>query len=117
MVVAAPSLPPAVYYGYSQARRRFMRKSFHVPSGRATLAGEIVGRGEPIVFLHARVADRRMWDHQICKLGVSHQLSCGLSTGGRRVASHDHDAARVGNPQDDMVGFVGCKSSNSSGER
>jgi pimeloyl-ACP methyl ester carboxylesterase len=50
-----------------------MRKSFQVPSGRAMLAGEIVGRGEPIVFLHARVADRRMWEHQIRKIGATYQ--------------------------------------------
>jgi pimeloyl-ACP methyl ester carboxylesterase len=50
-----------------------MRKSFQVPSGRAMLAGEIVGHGQPIVFLHARVADRRMWEHQTRKIGTTHQ--------------------------------------------
>lgn len=34
---------------------------FDVTSGAATLVGEEAGDGEPVVFLHARVADRRSW--------------------------------------------------------
>lgn len=33
-----------------------------VRSGEATLVGEVRGDGDAIVFLHAGVADRRMWD-------------------------------------------------------
>ncbi|KER70148.1 alpha/beta hydrolase [Burkholderia cepacia] len=50
-----------------------MTNRFHVKSGRAALATEIVGRGAPIVFLHARVADRRMWDRQMREIGANLQ--------------------------------------------
>ncbi|MFM0739917.1 alpha/beta hydrolase [Paraburkholderia xenovorans] len=71
-----------------------MRKSFQVPSGRATLAGEIVGRGEPIVFLHARVADRRMWDHPIRTIGATHQAIAydRRGFGETRARAEDHSS-------------------------
>ncbi|MBN3838348.1 alpha/beta hydrolase [Burkholderia sp. Ac-20349] len=50
-----------------------MTNRFHVKSGRAALATEVVGRGAPIVFLHARVADRRMWDRQMREIGANLQ--------------------------------------------
>jgi len=36
-----------------------------VKSGAATLACEVVGTGPPVVFLHAGVGDRRMWNAQV----------------------------------------------------
>lgn len=36
-----------------------------IPSGRATLAAEIVGSGAPVVFLHANICDRRRWRAQV----------------------------------------------------
>lgn len=30
----------------------------------ASLYYEILGEGEPLIFLHAGIADRRMWDEQ-----------------------------------------------------
>ncbi|CAG1007133.1 2-hydroxy-6-oxononadienedioate/2-hydroxy-6-oxononatrienedioate hydrolase [Burkholderiales bacterium] len=36
-----------------------------IRSGRATLVAEAAGEGSPVVFLHAGVADRRMWRGQL----------------------------------------------------
>jgi pimeloyl-ACP methyl ester carboxylesterase len=40
-------------------------QTFTVPSGRANLWVEADGTGDPVVLLHAGVADRRMWRGQI----------------------------------------------------
>jgi 3-oxoadipate enol-lactonase len=32
---------------------------------RASLSYEVVGNGEPLVLIHAGIADRRMWDGQL----------------------------------------------------
>lgn len=37
--------------------------------GAAALRAYSVGRGRPVVFLHAGVADSRMWDHQLSGIG------------------------------------------------
>lgn len=42
-----------------------MGMSTHVRSGRAMLAVESFGQGRPIAFLHASVADRRMWRAEV----------------------------------------------------
>ena len=69
-------------------------KSFRTTSGRATLATDVIGIGEPIVFLHARVADRRMWRQQMCDIGASHQAIAYDRRGfGETVAeTEDHSA-------------------------
>ncbi len=41
-----------------------------IVSGRAVLAADIVGEGTPVVFLHAGVADRRMWSAQLATTGM-----------------------------------------------
>jgi pimeloyl-ACP methyl ester carboxylesterase len=43
-----------------------------IPSGGAVLAVDVEGAGSPIVFLHAGVADRRMWRAQLTALGETH---------------------------------------------
>lgn len=43
----------------------------NVRSGNAELAAEVHGTGVPVVFLHAGVADRRMWRAQIAALGAA----------------------------------------------
>jgi pimeloyl-ACP methyl ester carboxylesterase len=50
-----------------------MRSSHRIPSGRATLAADVVGRGDPVVFLHAAVADRRMWRAQLEGVGTGNK--------------------------------------------
>lgn len=44
-----------------------------VASGRATLAAEVSGSGNPVVFLHAAVADTRMWSAQMAGVSASHK--------------------------------------------
>jgi pimeloyl-ACP methyl ester carboxylesterase len=41
-----------------------------ISSGRALLAAEVVGTGDPVVFLHANVCDRRMWRAQLDGVGL-----------------------------------------------
>jgi pimeloyl-ACP methyl ester carboxylesterase len=45
-----------------------------VPFGAARIAAELAGAGQPLVFLHAGVADRRMWRHQLSALASSYQV-------------------------------------------
>jgi pimeloyl-ACP methyl ester carboxylesterase len=47
-----------------------MQPSHRIPSGRATLAVSSVGHGDPVVFLHANVGDRRMWRVQLDAIGA-----------------------------------------------
>ena len=49
-----------------------MATHFTVSSAGARLAGESNGRGTPVVFLHAGVADRRMYARQLTELGQRH---------------------------------------------
>jgi pimeloyl-ACP methyl ester carboxylesterase len=50
-----------------------MSSTVRIPSGSAVLAAEVVGSGDPVVFLHARVADRRMWRAQLDGIGASNK--------------------------------------------
>tara|TARA_E500000318_G_scaffold74376_1_gene69018 strand:+ start:78 stop:896 length:819 start_codon:yes stop_codon:yes gene_type:complete len=47
-----------------------MCKSHIVQSGSASLAVERIGTGHPVVFLHANVADSRMWFAQMDSIGA-----------------------------------------------
>ena len=65
-----------------------------ITSGRATLATEVIGSGEPIVFLHARVADRRMWCQQMREIGAGHQAIAYDRRGfGETVAEAENHSA------------------------
>jgi pimeloyl-ACP methyl ester carboxylesterase len=44
-----------------------------IVSNRARLAVDVSGGGEPVVFLHAAVCDRRMWRAQMVGISVTHQ--------------------------------------------
>jgi len=44
-----------------------------IASGRAMLAAEVVGSGDPVVFLHAGVCDRRMWRAQLDGVGANNK--------------------------------------------
>jgi pimeloyl-ACP methyl ester carboxylesterase len=50
-----------------------MRSNHQIASGRARLAVKFVGRGDPVVFLHAAVCDSRMWRAQLDAVGASHK--------------------------------------------
>ena len=45
-----------------------------VPVGTAQTAAEWTGGGQPVVFLHAAVADRRMWHHQLAALASRYHV-------------------------------------------
>lgn len=45
-----------------------------VAVGTAPIAAEWAGSGQPIVFLHANVADRRMWRHQFDAFAASNRV-------------------------------------------
>ena len=47
-----------------------MRSSHLVQSGSASLAVESIGTGHPVIFLHANVADSRMWHAQMESIGT-----------------------------------------------
>jgi pimeloyl-ACP methyl ester carboxylesterase len=50
-----------------------MSSNHRIASGRATLAAEVVGRGDPVVFLHAGVCDSRMWHAQLDGVGATNK--------------------------------------------
>lgn len=45
-----------------------------VTSGTSRIAVEWAGEGQPILFLHANIADRRMWSHQLNALAASYRV-------------------------------------------
>ena len=46
----------------------------NIISGEAELAVESAGSGEPIIFIHAGVADRRMWGPQVEAFSSSYHV-------------------------------------------
>ncbi len=44
-----------------------------IKSGNAVLAAEIAGSGDPVILLHAAVADRRMWRDTAARLAATHR--------------------------------------------
>jgi len=74
---------------------------FKVASGRATLAGCETGEGPALVFLHAGVADKRMWQDQLAALNGSHRVIAydrrgfGETRGQAETFSHVDDLAAV----------------------
>ncbi len=71
-----------------------MRISHKIAAGRAILAGEVMGRGQPVVFLHAAVCDSRMWHAQLDAVAASHQgIAYDRRGFGQTVAeTEDHSA-------------------------
>lgn len=49
---------------------RHLRSVHRVSAGAASLFVEVISQGEPVVFLHAAVADRRMWSRQCNGIGL-----------------------------------------------
>jgi pimeloyl-ACP methyl ester carboxylesterase len=50
-----------------------MNSNHQIASGQARLAVNVVGRGDPIVFLHAAVCDSRMWRAQLDAVGATNK--------------------------------------------
>lgn len=67
-----------------------------VRSGRAALATDCVGDGRPVVFLHAGVADRRMWRHQVAASSGSHRAIAYDRRGFGSTAPVDEGFSQVG---------------------
>jgi len=65
---------------------------YQIASGRALLAAEVVGSGAPVVFLHAGVADRRMWRAQLDAVGADHKAIAydRRGFGETRAETEDH---------------------------
>ena len=49
-----------------------MSSTIWIHSGRAQLAAELAGHGDPVVFLHAAVFDRTMWRAQLDAVAATH---------------------------------------------
>lgn len=50
-----------------------MSSRHRITSGRATLAVDVVGSGDPVIFLHAGVCDSRMWRAQLDGVGANNK--------------------------------------------
>jgi len=50
-----------------------MNAQHRIASGRAILAAETIGSGQPVIFLHASICDRRMWRAQLDRAGAAHK--------------------------------------------
>ena len=50
-----------------------MSSNHQIASGQARLAAQVVGHGDPVVFLHAAVCDSRMWRAQLDAVGASNK--------------------------------------------
>jgi pimeloyl-ACP methyl ester carboxylesterase len=77
-------------------------RHIHIKSGRAMLAAEVHGHGVPIVFLHARVADRRMWIHQARQVGAEHQAIAYDRRGFGETTAAAEDFSSV----DDLIAVI-----------
>lgn len=50
-----------------------MTSSHSIPTGNAILNADIHGSGSPVIFLHAAVADTRMWSPQVTSVGQKYK--------------------------------------------
>jgi pimeloyl-ACP methyl ester carboxylesterase len=92
-----------------------MQKDFTVTSGRARLAGIEAGEGPAVVFLHAGVADKRMWQEQLAAFAPGHRAIAydrrgfGETRGGPETYSHIDDLLALLDALDiDSAALVGC---------
>lgn len=69
--------------------------TFRVEMDGAQLVGERTGSGEAIVFLHAGVADRRMWRPQLAALGADHHVIAYDRRGFGETSAPDEPFAHV----------------------
>lgn len=93
-----------------------MSRTQEVSSGRARLAAEAVGSGDPVVFLHAAVCDSRMWRAQLEGIGAGHKAIAYDQRGYGRTRAEAEEFSAVGDLMavlDAMAGgkpaiLVGC---------
>lgn len=55
------------------SRKRKLNFSHTITSGNAALHADIIGSGIPVVFLHAAVADTRMWSAQLAGVSINNK--------------------------------------------
>lgn len=85
-----------------------------IKSGNAVLAAEIAGAGAPVIFLHAAVADRRMWCDTAARLAATHRAIAydrrgfGETTAPLEDHSAVDDLRRVLDAQTEKAVLVGC---------
>lgn len=76
-------------------------RSGHVRAGGAEIAYDVCGAGEPLVLLHAGIADRRMWDAQLEPFAARYRVvridlrGFGGTTADRSPFSHHEDVDAV----------------------
>jgi pimeloyl-ACP methyl ester carboxylesterase len=92
-----------------------MTGAFNIEVGRARLAGERGGTGRAVVFLHAGVADRRMWREQVAALGSVREAAAYDRRGFGESTSPDEPFSHVGDLRELLDGLgietttlVGC---------
>ena len=92
-----------------------MPEIFRLTIGNASLVGQHSGEGKPLIFLHAGVADQRMWDQQVVALQNSYQVitydrrGFGKTTSPNEAFSHVEDLRGVFNQLGISVAtLVGC---------
>lgn len=78
--------------------------TFAVPSGRARLWVESEGAGEPVVMLHAGVADHRMWHAQMTAPGPQFRVLAYDRRGFGRTQHADEPFSHV----DDLLAVLGA---------
>ena len=66
----------------------------YVASGRAVLAAEAVGKGQPVIFLHSNAGDRREWHGPMGRVGTAYQAVAysRRGFGETRAVREDHSA-------------------------
>jgi len=92
-----------------------MQQDFTVASGKARLAGVEAGEGPAVVFLHAGVADRRMWQDQLATFAPRYRVIAydrrgfGETRGQAETFSHIDDLkALLDDLGIDKAVLVGC---------
>lgn len=73
-----------------------MASMHQIKSGRALLAAEVVGTGDPVIFLHAAICDRRMWWAQMATVGATHQAIAYDRRGFGQTCAETEDHSAVG---------------------
>lgn len=71
-----------------------MTSNQRIASGRAMLAAEVVGSGDPVIFLHSDACDRRMWRAQLDGVGGAGKAIAydRRGCGGTRAGKEDFSA-------------------------
>ncbi len=91
-----------------------MVEAAQIKSGNAALAAEIAGAGAPVIFLHAAVADRRMWRDAAARIATTHRTIAydrrGFGETTAQVEDHSavDDLLRVLDTQPQKAVLVGC---------